>query len=146
MTTLNQNPLNDTDSSALADILKQLTITQLRFVVARNESKSDKEAAETIGISPTTVKGWDNKAQVDEAIKLMLLDGVIMARALRRRNLAKAMAVKVAGLDSEAEKIRQDAATEIIEWELGKAQGSVDITSGGKPILKVNWDDVDNPD
>ena len=143
---MDENTPNATDSGELAEILKQLTITQLRFVVARNESKSDREAAEAIGISPSTVKGWDNKAQVDEAIRLMLFDGVIMARTLRRRNLAKAMAVKVAGLDSGTEKIRQDAATEIIEWELGKAQGSVDITSGGKPIYRINWDDTDNPD
>ena len=131
---MDENTPNATDSGELAEILKQLTITQLRFVVARNESKSDREAAEAIGISPSTVKGWDNKAQVDEAIRLMLFDGVIMARTLRRRNLAKAMAVKVAGLDSGTEKIRQDAATEIIEWELGKAQDNIDLTSGGEPI------------
>ena len=131
---MNENQPNDTDIGELAKILNQLTITQLRFIVARNESKSDREAAEAIGISPSTVKGWDNKAQVDEAIRLMLFDGVIMARTLRRRNLAKAMAVKVAGLDSGTEKIRQDAATEIIEWELGKAQDNIDLTSGGEPL------------
>jgi len=134
----NESTPNDTDSSALDDILKQLTITQLRFIVARNESKSDREAAEMIGISPSTVKGWDNKAQVDEAIRLMLFDGIVMARTLRRRNLAKAMAVKVAGLNSVDEKLRQSVATEIVEWEMGKAQGSVDVTSKGEQIQYVN--------
>jgi hypothetical protein len=112
---------NDTDSARLSEIVSQLTITQLRYIVARNESKSDKEAAETIGIIPATVKGWENKALVDDAVRLMLSDGVITARELRRRNLAKAMAVKVAGLDRDNEKIKQDVATEIIEGELGKA-------------------------
>jgi hypothetical protein len=134
----NESTPNDTVSSALDDILKQLTITQLRFIVARNESKSDREAAEMIGISPSTVKGWDNKAQVDEAIRLMLFDGIVMARTLRRRNLAKAMAVKVAGLNSVDEKLRQSVATEIVEWEMGKAQGSVDVTSKGEQIQYVN--------
>lgn len=132
---VDQKQLNDTDSDKLTNLLGQLTITQLRYVVARNESKSDKEAAETIGISPATVKGWENKLQVDEAVRLMLSDGVIMARSLRRRNLAKAMAVKVSGLDSEDEKTRQAAATEIIEWELGKPQNKTDITTGGEKIM-----------
>jgi len=135
---MNENQPNDTDIGELAKILNQLTITQLRFIVARNESKSDREAAEAIGISPSTVKGWDNKAQVDEAIRLMLFDGVIMARTLRRRNLAKAMAVKVSGLDSVDEKLRQSVATEIVEWEMGKAQGSVDVTSKGEQIQYIN--------
>ena len=110
----------------------------MRFVIARNDSKSDKEAAEIIGISSSTVRNWDNKATVDEAIRLMLVDGVITARELRRRNLAKAMAVKVAGLDSVDEKLRQSVATEIVEWEMGKAQSSVDVTSKGEQIAFVN--------
>ena len=135
---MDENVQNGTDISRLAEVIKQLTSTQLRFVIARNDSKSDKEAAEIIGISPSTVKNWDNKAIVDEAIMLMLLDGVITARELRRRNLAKAMAVKVAGLDSVDEKLRQSVATEIVEWEMGKAQGSVDVTSKGEQIQYIN--------
>jgi len=129
---------NSIETGRLAEIIKQLTSTQLRFVIARNDSKSDKEAAEIIGISSSTVRNWDNKATVDEAIRLMLVDGVITARELRRRNLAKAMAVKVAGLDSVDEKLRQSVATEIVEWEMGKAQSSVDVTSKGEQIAFVN--------
>src|SRR5512139_1756018 len=134
-----QSIQSGTENSRLAEILNQLTITQIRFVIARNETKSDKEAAELIGISPSTVKNWDNKAMVDEAIKYMLFDGVITAKELRRRNVAKAMAVKVAGLDSESEKIRQDVATEIIEGELGKAQTKVDIT-GAINVVSIGVD------
>jgi len=126
------------ETGRLAEVIKQLTSTQLRFVIARNDSKSDKEAAEIIDISPNTVKNWENKALVDEAVRLMLVDGVITARELRRRNLAKAMAVKVSGLDSIDEKLRQSVATEIVEWEMGKAQGSVDVTSKGEQIQYIN--------
>ena len=53
------------------------------------------------------------------------------------------MAVKVAGLDSENERVRQDAATELIEWELGKAkQTSEYLGKDGQPItFKVVYED-----
>jgi hypothetical protein len=99
---------------------------QIRYVVARAETKTDKEAAEAIGISPVTVKNWDNKADVDEAVRQMHMDGVVTALEIRRRALARAMAVKVGALESDNEKIRQDAATELIEWELGRATQPTD--------------------
>jgi len=121
------NEPRDTDQSLLETILRQLSIIQLRYVVARAECKTDKEAAEMIGISPASVKGWDNKAQVDDAVRLMIYDGVMTAKELRRRSLAKAMAIKVSGLDLEDdERLRQNVATEIIEGELGKPRQQTD--------------------
>lgn len=115
-----QNLLNR-DTERLKELLQRLTMTQMRYVIARLEAKSDKEAAEIIKITPSTVRSWDNKAEVDEAVTLMRVDGMLTALEMRRRNLAKAMAVKAAGLDSDDEPIRQKSATEIIEWEMGKA-------------------------
>ncbi|RPJ29476.1 MAG: PBSX family phage terminase large subunit [Chloroflexi bacterium] len=51
----------------------------------------------------------------------MALEALDGARAIRRKNLVKAMMVKAGGLDSDNEVVRQKAASEIIEWELGKA-------------------------
>jgi len=133
-----QSQPNATDNDRLTEILKLLTTTQIRFVIARTESKTDKEAAETIGISPATAKGWNDdntKALIDEAVRLMIFDGLKTAKELRRRNLAKAMAVKVSGLDSDDEQMRQKVSTEIIEWEMGKAQDNVNVD--GK--LQVIW-------
>ena len=143
--------LQNHDISRLKDLLRQLSMTQIRFVVARLETKSDKEAAEKIKISPTTVRCWDNKADVDEAVTMMRVDGMITALEIRRRNLAKAMAVKTAGLESDDEKIRQSTATEIIEWEMGKAIQKSDLTTNGKdlPAAIVNVylpDNGRNPD
>jgi hypothetical protein len=115
------------DIEKLRAILHGLSMTQIRFVIARLENKTDKAAAEAIQITPATVKSWDNKEQVD----------IITALEIRRRNLAKAMAVKVAGLESDNEKIRQDTATELIEWELGKAQQKTDITTAGEKLNRI---------
>ena len=132
-----QKQRNDTSSDRLREILRQLSAAQIRFVVARNEAKSDKDAAEIIGISPATVKGWEEKPLIDEAVKLMAYDGVITAQEIRRRNLAKAMAVKAAGLESDDERIRQAVATEIIEWEMGKATQRNEVTGKDGDVIRV---------
>lgn len=110
-------------SEQLGEVLRQLSSDQIRFVVARQECATDKEAAKALRIKPNTVYQWKSRdgVPVDEAVKLMAVDGLIVAQELRRRNLGKAMGVKVAGLDSDDERMRQRAASEIIEWEMGKA-------------------------
>ena len=114
-------------TETLAETVGNLTTDQIRFIVARQEFATDKEAAEEIGISPETVKSWKYRgAPIDEAVRLMAGDGIVVATELRRRNLAKAMAVKVAGLDESDSKLRQGVATEIIEWEMGKATQKVE--------------------
>lgn len=113
--------------------MPQLSKDQLRFVVAFMDYPSKKDAAEAIGVKPNTVYGWPDV--VDEAIRLMVIEATDSALAIRRRNLVKAMAVKVAGLDSNDERVRQSSATEIIEGELGKAGQKVDVTSNGDSLL-----------
>jgi len=106
----------------LHSALAQLTTDQIRFVIARQEFSTDKETAEALEISPATVKAWKLKGYpIDEAVRLMVLDGLVVAAELRRRHLAKAMAVKVKGLDEKDKRLRQSVASEIIEWEMGKA-------------------------
>lgn len=108
------------DNAALNAVLEQLTLDQIRFVVARQDCGTDREAARLVGVSESTVNHWPKI--VKDAVRLMAYDGLATARHVRRRNLAKAMLVKVRGLDSGDEKIRQSVATEIIEWEMGRAE------------------------
>lgn len=106
-------------NETLEGVLAHLTPMQIRYVIVRQECATDKEAAEAIGIKPDTVYHWPQI--VREAVRLMARDGVVTALHLRRRALSKAMLVKVDGLDSKDERVRQAAATELIEWELGRA-------------------------
>jgi hypothetical protein len=110
------------NSERLDEILWQLSPEQVRFVAARQDFLTDKETAEKIGISPSTVYNWSNREAVKEAVQLMALDGLVAAKHMRRRSLTKAMRVKVDGLDSGDERLKQNVATEIIEWEMGKAE------------------------
>lgn len=137
----------DCTSEVLAALIDQLTTDQMRFVVARQEYSSDKDAAEAIRVSPRTVKGWKaDGAPIDDAVRLMAADGLVMAGKLRRRALARAMAIKVAGLNSDDERLRQSVATEIIEWEMGKPTQKQEVSGPeGNPLIVqyVNdWRDV----
>jgi len=126
-----ENPTN-----RLNELLPQLTKDQLRFIVALQEHPTKDAAAKAIRVKASTVYEWPDI--VDEAAKLMALDAVNAARDLRRRNLVKAMGVKAAGLDSRNEKIRQKSASEIIEWELGKADQPI---KGEVTVYEVNLKD-----
>ena len=115
----------ETDQTRLEELLQQLSQKQIEYVIARLDCDTDKEAAAKVRLTDSAVKRWNTdgkKRLVDEAVKLMHVDGVITALHLRRRNLARAMAVKVAGLESRDERVRQSCATELIEWQLGKAE------------------------
>jgi len=118
--------------SALDQMLGKLSIEQVRFVVARCEVSTDKEAAARIGIAAVTPKRWKRDGvPIEEVLQLMVQDGVTTALHLRRRHLAKAMQVKVAGLNAKNERLRQSVASEIIEWSLGRANQPVSGPGGG---------------
>jgi len=121
-----QNP-EKSISEQLADALKKLSVDQVRYVVARMDYPTKGEAAIAIGLKPDTVYRWNG--EVERAVELMALDTAESAKAIRLRNLLKAMAIKVKGLDSDDEALRQKVATELIEWELGKALQKSDLTN-----------------
>ncbi len=125
----------------------QLTPDQIRFVVARQEYTTDKDAAVSLDILPYQVSRWKAKgAPINEAVQLMALDGLTAALYIRSHALAKAMSVKASGLNSDSEMIRQKASTEIIEWEMGKAMQRAEHTGkDGEPIkIIVGGVDLEN--
>jgi hypothetical protein len=115
-------------------------VDQLRFVTARFNCSTDKDAAREIGVSPDTVTYWKRSGvPIDDAVKLLAFDGVIMAREILRRSVAEAAAIKRAGLHSKTEKIRQDASTEILDRELGKPTQRQEITGKDGGSLTVEY-------
>lgn len=135
-------------SDQLRQVLDKLSTDQIRFIVARQEFSTDKETAKQIGIKPDTVSQWKYKGvPINEAVRLMAMGGLVVAQEMRRRSLAKAMLVKVEGLDENDTRVRQNVATEIIEWEMGKAKQGLDLTSKGErigPIIFLPAVDRDN--
>ena len=132
-------------SSDLEAILGQLTVEEIRFLIARSETTTDKDAAKAAGLNPGGVRCWDieRKELVRQALLLMAQDGLVTALHLRRRNLAKAMAVKVKGLDSGDERLAQSVATEVIEWELGRATQRNENKNEHSGDVHLSWGDDD---
>ena len=131
-----------TDTNRLDEILATLEPIQLQYLSVRPFVRYDKEAADIIGVNNATVSKWKNKADVDEAVRLMALDGVHVAMEILRRSTPKAAQELASELDHKNVSVRHKAATEILDRNMGKAIQKQDITSGGGPItFRVIYDD-----
>lgn len=131
-----KTPKNPQEKQQNTDIWAKLSSDHWRYITARIENPdfSKKAAAAYIAVSDHTVYGWPK--YVDECLKEAI--GNIHQAAIEQRKqfLLKAMAVKLKGLESEDESIQQKVATELIEWELGKATNKTELTGeGGGAII-----------
>lgn len=131
--------LSEKDEEKLRKILRGLTPQQLRFVAARPHCNSDAEAAREAGIPPSTVWRWPQKVHV--AVRLMAGDGMIASYEMLRSALPKAAMRKIDGLDSGDEKVRQAAATEILDRFHGRPKQSIDATVHGPISISLTWGD-----
>lgn len=122
----------------------RLSVDQWRYIAARiqNPDFSIKKVAEHIGIPAKTVYNWP--AYVNETYERTMKDIHTATIEQRRQALIKAMQVKIAGLDSADESIRQKVATEIIEAELGrpanKLIGALAVANTTTIILRTGMD------
>ena len=108
------------ERAELTIILKTLLPQQLDFVAARMWCATDADAARECGLSPDTVYGWPNKQEINDAVKLAKMDGVMVAHERLRRLVPKAVGV----LEDEMEprkRRRLDAAKEVL------SRGGVDV-------------------
>jgi len=127
----------------LEEILKDLTPEQLKYISIRPHVKYDYQAAEKMDIARETVGRWENKPLVDEAVKLMLLDGVIVAGEILRRSLSQAAQELANELEHKRVDIRHKAATQILDRQMGKAAQPMEHTGKGGDALVINlsWGD-----
>lgn len=126
-------------SERISEIVPRLSRNQNRFITAMldmGEMATKGLAAKSIGLRPDTVYRWG--PEVDEAILLYRLDALEAVRQIRKQALVKAIMIKLAGLDSADERLRQSVATELLEWEMGKAPQSVELAGAdGGPIRTI---------
>ena len=132
-------------SDRLDEIKRTLSPDQLRYLQERVLCRTDAEAARNCGISPNTVYTWNEKTPIQEAVNLLLDDGLQVSLDIMRRNLAKAARVKVGGLDSKKETVRQGAATEILDRFHGRPKQQSDINVSGGPLtINLTWGDTES--
>lgn len=118
------------------DIPEAETPEQARWVLWRLVCKSDQEAAKKVGIHRTTVSRWENKADLDAAVLRLLASPTEAVMAILHDAAIEAARVKVEGLKSRSESVKQGAATEILDRNIGKPKQSHEITGkDGEPLL-----------
>ena len=115
----------------LVALLKTLTQTQIEFVSARLSAKSDKKAAEIIGISPDVVYNWPNKPIVNQVVRLAVLNNLEVARERLSRLTLKAVGV----LDKEMDGDKPlPPACEVLDRAGLAAKRELDVTTGGRQL------------
>lgn len=124
-------------STQVNDLLAGANVIQRRWVIARLMAKSDAEAARKVKVDKATVCRWANKAQLDAAVAAMLQDPMEEARAIMAEAIPKAARVKVAGLDSRNELVRQGAASDVLDRGLGKATQRQEFGAVGGGALSM---------
>ena len=133
------------DGNRLQELLSTLSIDQLRYVAARPFVQYDKEAAQQAGISPFTVSRWHNKADVDEAVRLMVMDGVIVAGEIIRRHLPEAARVIAEQIRHRSVNVSYRASKDFLDRGVGAASQRIEHTGkDGVPLtFRIVLDDGD---
>lgn len=103
----------------LTTILKDCTVKQRAYIGNRVALMNVTDAAKAAGIVVSTVQRWP--AMIDEAIDMLSIAAVFAAKSMLENAVIKAALVKIGGLDSLDEAVKQRAATEILDRVLGKA-------------------------
>jgi hypothetical protein len=108
------------------EILDDATLDQVKWVMRRLTSSTDKEAAEAIGLSPSTVSRWDNKAELNNAVSLLLREPINAAVEMLRGAAVKAAQAIIDTMDTEDEKLKLTAANDLLD-RIGMGQPETEI-------------------
>jgi len=122
------------------DIPEATTPEQAKWVLWRLVTKTDQEAAKKIGVHPSTVSKWENKAELDAAVLRLLASPTEAVLAILHDAAIEATRVKVEGLKSRSENVRQRAATEILDRNIGKPTQRQEITGADGEPFKIVLD------
>jgi len=128
---------NATQVNRLQELVKNFTVDQLRYLAVRPFVRFNKEAAEAVGIAEETVCRWENKADIDEAVQLMVVDGIILAAEILRRYVPQAARELVTELGDLEVSMRHKAAKEVLDRGGLPVKQQMDLTSAGKPLFNL---------
>ena len=128
----------------LSTIFDGLEVREIDYVQARANAKSDAEALRMIDAS----KGWLRNRDKDDLNQRALdfkTDNVLKAQIKLDEALPLAAEIKVEGLTSRDERIRQASASEIMDRRMGKAVQNIDqkVEQSGEVLVRVVGFDTD---
>ena len=121
----------------LQAVLNKLEDNRLDYVRARSMVNSDSQACKDAGIARATYYTWpaEEREKLNELAQQLKRATVARAILVIQEAAEEAARVKVEGLKDRDKRIRQAAATEILDRNVGKPKQGIDLTSGGDQIV-----------
>ena len=132
--------------------LLNLQDNKLDYVIARSKTTSARKACEDVGISTSTLYGWDDREQLEEIANELKVDRYIEVEMKFRNALPKAADIIIDGMDKQKDGQRYStrfrSACEVMDRGIGKPTQKVDQKTehSGKIDIVVEWDDDDGQD
>lgn len=132
-----------TKMTKINTIFDGLDSREIDYVQARANAKSDSEALRMCGFS----RGWLNSHDKDDLNNRAMdfkTDNVLKAQIILDQAVELAAKIKVEGLQSRNEHIKQGASSEIMDRRMGKPTQNVNQKtehSGEIDIISVKWND-----
>lgn len=125
-----------------------MTDQRLDYVLARSRVNSDSQALRDAGISRGTFYTWpvEEREQLAELAQRVKREAALRAMMVIQDAAESAAQVKVSGLKSKNEHIKQDVATEILDRIVGKAVNKTEVTGKDGGAIVVAWDDATGTD
>lgn len=111
---------------------------KLNYVLERADVTTDKDGYTNAGISKPTFYRWsrETRKHLNKLALQLKLETALKAKLVLKAATKEAAEIKVEGMKSRNERIRQGASTEILDRMLGKPtqETKVDVTTKGEKI------------
>ncbi len=129
----------------LRTVLNGLQDKQLAYVLSRAKSVSTAEALRNAGLGKNVYYKWteEERAHLEEVAYRLQREQAVQAMLVLQDAVKQAAEVKVSGLKSRDERVKQNVATEILDRTVGKATDKLDVTTSGNTIT-VKIKDIDD--
>lgn len=129
--------------------LDQLTANELRYVMERANTRSDRAAYCAAGISKATYFKWgsERREYLNNLAGRIRAEAAVRAIMVLQAVAEEAARVKASGLQSRSEHVRQSVASDILDRTIGKATQRIEADLGVSPGVVIDWGDVsETPD
>lgn len=130
----------------LRTVLDGLADTKLEFVFARSKTNKTIEALREIGVSRNTFYKWPDRERLEELAQELKRRRLLRVEMMIQDAAEDAARVKVEGLKSKKDHIKQAVATEILDRTVGSPAKRVDVHSSGEVAIVLEWDNANADD
>ena len=128
--------------------LDQLEDKRLAYVMARSRVNSDSQGYNDAGIHKNTFYTWpaEEREKLNNLAQRVKRETATRAIMVLQDAVEDAALVKAEGLKSRDERVKQAAATEILDRAIGKALTTVDVNVKQGAPFEIRWSDSDETD